>query len=278
MPVLAGRKTAAERFPGARNTLTVEAMTGDGKALQMGTSHDLGQNFAKAFDITYLDDQGATQLCWTTSWGVTTRMVGGLVMVHGDDKGLVIPPRLASTQVVVLVARDEGGTVEAAEQIVAELQAAGARVRLDAAVATSFGRRSVDWELKGIPVRVVVGPRDLAAGKVTVIRRDTGDEESLPSSAAAARVAELLDAIQASMLAAATARRDERTVEVTSVTDAVEAAKVGFAKVGWHLLRDGGEARLAQDALSVRCLQRADGTLPDSEDEPDLVAYVARSY
>src|SRR6187549_1044029 len=117
IPVLPGRKTADERFPGAINTLTVEGMMGDGKALQMGTSHDLGQNFAKVFDITYLDANGATQLCWTTSWGTSTRMVGGLIMAHGDDRGLVVPPRLAPIQVVVLLVRDEEGAGDAAASL-----------------------------------------------------------------------------------------------------------------------------------------------------------------
>ncbi len=278
IPVLAGRKTAAERFPGATNTLTVEAMMGDGKALQMGTSHDLGQNFAKVFDITYLDDQGDAQLCHTTSWGVTTRMVGGLIMAHGDDRGIVVPPRLAPIQAVVLLVRDEGGTGEVADRLAAELRAAGVRVRLDAQVATTFGRRAVDWELKGIPVRVLVGPRDLAEGRVGLVRRDTGEETTVPVDEVVATVPRLLEDIQAELLARAVRRRDERTVEASSLEEAVEGAKEGFARVPWDLVKDGGEARLAQDAVTVRCLLRPDGTLPSSEDEPDLVATVAKDY
>jgi prolyl-tRNA synthetase len=278
LPVLPGRKTAAERFPGAVNTLTCEGMMGDGKALQMGTSHDLGQNFARVFDISYLDDQGGTQLCHTTSWGVSTRMVGGLIMGHGDDAGLVVPPRLAPIQAVVLLVRAEDGAGEAAERLADELKGVGVRVRLDAQVATSFGRRAVDWELKGVPVRVLVGPRDLAGGNVTLVRRDTGEEATVPVAEAAAAVDRLLDDIQASMLAGAVRRRDERTVEAASIGEAVEAAKVGFARIPWALLADGGERLLAQDAITVRCLQRPDGTLPTSEDEPDIVATVARSY
>jgi prolyl-tRNA synthetase len=278
IPVIPGRKTAAERFPGAVNTLTVEAMMGDGKALQMGTSHDLGPNFAKVFDITYLDDQGDAQLCHTTSWGVTTRMVGGLIMAHGDDAGIVVPPRLAPIQAVVLLVRDEGGTAEVADRLAGELRAAGVRVRLDAHVATTFGRRTVDWELKGVPVRVLVGPRDLAEGKVGLVRRDTGEETTIPLDEVAGTVPRLLEDIQASLLAKAVRRRDERTVEATSIDEAVEGAKEGFARVPWDLLKDGGEARLAQDAVTVRCLLRQDGTLPASEDEPGLVATVARSY
>ena len=278
MPVLPGRKTVAERFPGAINTLTVEAMMGDGKALQMGTSHDLGQNFAKVFDITYLSDQGDTELCWTTSWGVSTRMVGGLIMAHGDDSGLVVPPALAPIQVVVLLVRDEDGAGATADALTQGLQAAGVRARLDAQVATTFGRRSTDWELKGVPVRIEVGPRDLAEGKVTLVRRDTGEKRTMSVDAVQGEVTALMAAIQDDLLAVATRRRDDRTVAATTMEDAVDAAQVGFATLPWDLVKDGGEARLAQDAISVRCLQTADGGLPASEDEPDLVAYVARSY
>jgi prolyl-tRNA synthetase len=278
IPVITGRKTAAERFPGAINTLACEAMMGDGKALQMGTSHDLGQNFAKVFDITYLDANGETQLCWTTSWGTSTRMVGGLIMAHGDDQGLVIPPRLAPIQVVVLLVRDEEGAGDAAASLAAELKAAGVRVRLDAQVATSFGRRATDWEIKGVPVRIEVGPRDMAEGQVTIIRRDTGEKRTVPVGEVEHRVTNLLELMQDELLAGATKRRDERTAEVSTIDEAVEAGKVGFARIPWDLVKDGGEARLAQDAITVRCLQTADGGLPASEDDPDLVAYVARSY
>jgi prolyl-tRNA synthetase len=278
IPVLTGRKTAAERFPGAINTLACEAMMGDGKALQMGTSHDLGQNFAKVFDITYLDARGDTQYCWTTSWGTSARMVGGLIMAHGDDDGLVIPPVLAPIQAVVLLVRDEDGAGDAAASLVAELKAAGVKVRLDAQVATSFGRRATNWEIKGVPVRIEVGPRDLAEGLVTIVRRDTGEKRTAPVAEVTHRVTNLLALIQADLLTSATQRRDDRTAEVTSIEDAIEAGKVGFAKIAWDLLKDGGEALLARDAITVRCLQTADGGLPASEDAPDLVAYVARSY
>ncbi|MDQ2649235.1 MAG: proline--tRNA ligase [Actinomycetota bacterium] len=278
LPVIPGRKTAGERFPGAVNTLTVEAMMGDGKALQMGTSHDLGPNFAKVFDISYLDDQGNKQLCHTTSWGVTTRMVGGLIMAHGDDAGLVVPPRLAPIQVVVLLVRDEDGAGDAAQQLVTELGAAGVRARLDAAVATSFGRRATDWELKGVPVRIEVGPRDLAEGLVTIVRRDTGEKRTSPLAEVEHRVTNLLAQVQDDLLAAATERREARTATVNSVDEALEAAKTGFARLPWELVRGEGEGRLGKEAVTVRCLNRPDGSLPLDEDEPGIVATVARSY
>jgi prolyl-tRNA synthetase len=278
VPVMVGMKTAGERFAGAINTMTCEGLMRDGKALQMATSHELGTNFAHAFDITYLDDAGSTQFCWTTSWGSSTRMVGGLIMAHGDDSGLVVPPRLAPVQAVVLLVKDGAGAGDKAAALADELRAAGVRVTLDDKVAQSFGRRSTDWELKGAPVRVEVGPRDLASGQATLVRRDTGEKRSVPVEGVRAGVEQLLEQIQGELLARATAERDGRTVEVGSLDEAAEAAQQGAARLPWSLVQGEGEARLAERAVTVRCLQRADGTLPDSEDEVDLVAVVARAY
>jgi prolyl-tRNA synthetase len=278
MPVLVGMKTEGERFAGAINTMTCEGMMRDGKALQMATSHELGTNFARAFDITYLDDQGATQHCWTTSWGSSTRMVGGLIMGHGDDRGLVVPPRLAPVQAVVLLVKDDDGAGDKAAALAAELRAAGVRVTLDDKVSQSFGRRATDWELKGVPVRVEVGPRDLASGQATLVRRDTGEKQAVPVEAVRDGVERLLAQIQDDLLARATADREARTVDVTTLDEAGEAAQEGYGRLPWDVVRGEGEARLAERAVTVRCLQRADGTLPQSEDETDLVAIVARAY
>ncbi len=278
IPVLVGEKTAAERFPGATRTLTCEAMMGDGKALQMGTSHELGQNFARAFDIGYLDDNGDEQLAWTTSWGVSTRMVGGLIMAHGDDRGLRLPPRLAPIQVVVLAARDGDGVVEAVTGVVEDLVARGVRASADLETDVSFGRRSTDWELKGVPVRVEVGPRDLASGELTVVRRDVATKVQRPLAAAAGEVESLLDEIQQNLLDEAVGRQRKRTVEVASVDEAAEAAASGFARIRWDVLGAEGERRLGSDAFTVRCLQREDGSLPDEDDDGPLWATVARAY
>jgi prolyl-tRNA synthetase len=278
MPVLVGRKTRQERFAGAINTLACEAMMGDGKALQMGTSHELGQNFARAFDITYQDKAGTQQMAWTTSWGTSTRMMGGLIMCHGDDNGLVVPPRLASTQVVVLVIRDEDGVVDAARTLTEELRAAGVRVRLDDRTDTSFGRRATDWELKGIPVRIEVGPRDLANGEVTVVRRDTGEKSQAAIAGLGATLPALLDQMQAAVLEGATRRLAERSADVVTIDEAREVAATGFARIPWATLGEAGETELARDAITVRCLQRPDGTVPDREDEPEVLAVVARAY
>src|SRR3954468_21871664 len=278
IPVLRGRKTAGERFAGAINTLTCEAMMGDGKALQMGTSHELGQNFARAFDIKYLADTGTQELCWTTSWGVSTRMVGGLIMCHGDDDGLRLPPAVAPHQVVVLLVKDDGAAGETARKLHEALLAAGGRSKLDDRVDTSFGRRAVDWELKGVPVRLEVGPRDLAEGNVGILRRDNRERELVPVDKAVAAAVAALDLVHASLFDEAMANREARTVDATSIDEAAEAAQEGFVRIPFAALGESGEAKLAESAITVRCIQRADGTVPDSEDEPDLVAFVARSY
>jgi prolyl-tRNA synthetase len=281
MPVVVGMKTARERFAGADHTFTCEAMMGDGKALQMGTSHELGQNFARVFGIEYLDDTGAQQTAWTTSWGVSTRMVGGLIMAHGDDDGLRIPPRLAPIQVVVLAVRDEGDVVARCGAVADELRDAGVRVQLDAKADVSMGRRATDWELKGVPVRLEVGPRDLAEGMATLVRRISAGEERKTQVALGdlfGAVTAELERQQKALLDEATALRESRTADVTTIDDAREAAATGFARIPWDVVRNDGEAELAQASVSVRCLRRADGSLPESDTETDLIAVVARSY
>ncbi len=279
VPVVTGRKTARERFAGATTTWTCEGMMGDGKALQMATSHELGQNFARAFDITFSDETGSLVHAWQTSWGASTRLMGALIMAHGDDAGLRLPPALAPVQAVVLVARAGDGAGEAAAALARDLRAAGVRAELDDRTDTSFGRRVVDWELKGVPVRVEVGPRDLAAGQVTVARRDTGAKEAVPVGGAVAAVTERLAQVHATLLGEAAAHRDRATVEAASLAEAVEAAQDGFAHLPAALLADGGEQRLHEAAVSVRCLRTPGGGLPPSGDDLDgLVAVVARAY
>jgi prolyl-tRNA synthetase len=278
IPVLPGRKTARERFAGATNSWTCEGLMGDGKALQMGTSHELGQNFARVFGTQYLTDTGAQEFVWQTSWGVSTRLIGALIMAHGDDAGLRLPPAVAPVQVVVLLVRGEDGAGDRAAALAAELKDAGHRVRLDDRVDVSFGRRAIDWELKGAPVRVEVGPRDLAEGNVTLVRRDTGSKDAVPVGETAARVAAALTAVQDGLLAEALALREARTTAVATMDEAREVAQTGFARVPWSAIGDEGEAALAGGGLSIRCLQREDGGLPLSPDEDGVVAYVARAY
>ena len=276
-PTYLGIKPASERFPGAVNSLTAEGVMRDGKALQMATTHELGQNFARAFDIYYQSEAGQAELCYTTSWGASTRLVGGLIMMHGDDDGLLVPPRLAPVQVVVVPVRDEPDVRDAADALVAELLAAGVRVEVDRGRG-SFGRRVTDWEIKGVPLRVEVGPRDLAQGLVTMVRRDTKESSSHALGALAAEVPALLDVIQRDLFARALAHRDERTSDVATIPEALEAAKDGFARLDWDVVAGAGEAALNEQAVSVRCLQRRDGTIPASDGEGDLVCLVAKSY
>jgi prolyl-tRNA synthetase len=279
IPVFTGRKTSRERFPGAINTLACEAMMRDGKALQMGTSHELGQNFAKVFGTQFTTESGGLEHVWQTSWGTSTRMMGGLIMAHGDDAGLRLPPRVAPVQAVVVLVKGEDGAAEAADALTAELRGAGVRVDLDARTDVSFGRRVVDWELKGVPVRIEVGPRDVAAGQVMLVRRDTATKEAAPIAGVGATVPGLLEAIQADLLAAARAQRDARTTRVESIPDAVAASAEGFAELPWRLLREpDGEAALREQGITVRCLRRPDGSLPDGEDEADTLALVAKAY
>lgn len=278
IPVVVGLKTTAERFAGATATYTLEAMTGDGKALQMGTSHELGQNFARAFEIEYLSAAGERQLAWTTSWGSSTRMVGGLIMCHGDDRGLRVPPHTAPVQALVMVVKAGDGVEEAARKVSAELCDAGVRVTLDDRSDVPFGRRAVDAELKGYPVRVEVGPRDLAASRVVVVRRFDGTKQPVPLGEVARSVRELLDADQQALYDEALRFREARTVDVMSLDGAAEAAATGWARLPWSEVGRAGEATLNAEGVTVRCLVRSDGSVPDSEDEPGLVAYVARSY
>jgi prolyl-tRNA synthetase len=276
VPVVVGLKTKRERFAGAINTMTCEALTRDGKALQMGTSHELGQNFARAFGIEFTSAEGTRELAWTTSWGSSTRMVGGLIMVHGDDAGLRIPPALAPTQVVVMAVKAE--VVDAVHKIAADLTDAGARVVVDDRADIPFGRRAVDWELKGVPLRVELGPRDLDGNVAILARRLSGGKAPVPLGELAAEVSRLLAGEQRAVLDAARGERDARIAEVSTVDDAAAAGAAAWAKLPWAVLGEAGEDKLAESGVTVRCLQRPDGSVPDSDTEDDLVAYVARSY
>lgn len=271
-PVL-GRKTPREKFAGAESTYTLEGLMRDGKALQMGTSHHLADNFAKAFDIQFTADDGERRFCHTTSWGVSTRVVGALIMNQGDDRGLRLPPRVAPVQCVVLAIREEA--LEESRRLVSALQDAGVRARLDDDVRASFGRRAVDWELKGVPVRVELGPRDIEAGQATVVRRDVGDKHTLPLSGLANVVRDMLGQIQESMLADSRARREASTTDVSSV-DEVDGP--GFFRIPWANLGEEGETALAARAYTVRCLVADNGGVPESDDEPNMIAYVAKAY
>jgi len=278
IPVFRGRKTEREKFAGAELSWSCEGVMRDGKALQMGTSHELGQNFARAFGIRFSDRDGQLRHVWQTSWGTSTRLLGAMIMVHGDDHGLRVPPRLAPTQVVVVVARAGEGVLEAATTAVAELERVGVRVELDDRVEVSAGRRIIDHELRGVPVRVELGPRDLAAGQAIVARRVRTEKEPHPLRSLAEQISRMLVDDQQELLAEATALRDERTRSARSIDEARELAADGLARLPWRVCGSDGEHRLAQAGVSVRCLVREDGKPVDDPDADGVDALVARAY
>jgi prolyl-tRNA synthetase len=240
IPVIPGRKSASERFAGADQTYSIEAMMGDGKALQSGTSHNLGQNFAKAFEIKYLDKTGVQQFCWTTSWGLSTRVVGAIIMVHGDDQGLVLPPKLAPYQVVIVpiskTDEERSQTIEAARRIKSTLEMANYRVKIDERDGFSPGFKFNDWEMRGVPLRIEIGPKDLAKNSVMLARRDRpGREGKSPASMddIAGMVGNMLNEIQAGMLAKALAFRESRTLEPKDYAEFKTAVETGFARSFW---------------------------------------------
>jgi prolyl-tRNA synthetase len=279
VPVIVGRKTVKERFAGAANTMTCEGIMRDGKALQMGTSHELGQRFSRAFNISYSSADGASELCWTTSWGASTRMLGGLIMCHGDDFGIVVPPALAPTQVVVVVVKESDGAVgRAAASLVDELKARGIRVRLDDNVSQSFGWRATEWDLQGVPIRIELGPRDLAENVAMLYRRDTREKDKVTLDSIVDEAQRLTGHIQTDMLDAATARRDAFITDCATLDEAREAAQTGVARLPWELVGVSGEQELATNGMTVRCLQQPDGSLPETDDDAGALAYVARAY
>jgi prolyl-tRNA synthetase len=278
MPVIGGIKTSAERFAGATNTITCEVMMRDGKALQMATSHEFGQNFARAFEIEFTNEDGSRETCWTTSWGSSTRMVGGLIMCHGDDAGLRLPPVVAPVQAIVIAVKDDPATLDAVARVETSLREAGLRVRVDGRTSIGLGRRLTEWELKGVPVRVEIGPRDLAEGNAMVARRDSQERRATPLAGLEGAVERLLDDIQASLAREATERVEQATQDVTDLDEALEAAQIGFARVPWSALGEEGERLLNREAVSVRCLQTRHGDVPANADDESLLAIVGRAY
>jgi prolyl-tRNA synthetase len=253
-------------------------MMRDGKALQLATSHELGQNFARAFDITYTDEDGAVQLCWTTSWGSSTRMVGGVIMTHGDDAGLRLPPKIAPVQVIIVIVKRDPDVTAAAETLERELAQTGLRVRIDDRTDLGLGRRLTDWELKGVPVRVEIGPRELAQGTVSIARRDGTDRESVTLGDAATAARDGVRLVHDALFVQATEALKAGTADVDDLDAAIEAARSGFARLPWAACGPEGERRLNSAGLSVRCLTTADGSVPATADAGDLYAIVARAY
>lgn len=289
VPVIKGEKSELERFAGADRTYTIEAMMGDGKALQSGTSHNLGQNFAKAFDIKYLDPHNRLQFCWTTSWGLSTRFIGAIVMTHGDDLGLVMPPRLAPYQVVIIPIyrkeEEKAAVMEAVGRLEWELRANGIRVKTDLRDHLTPGYKFNDWELRGVPVRLEIGPRDVAQNSVALARRDMPGKEGkqfVSQDNLGQRVKQLLDEIHHALLAKATRFREEKTRNVTRYEEFQEAIGQGFAR-GWWAGSNEDEARIKEETkATIRCfpLEQLEGSgICFYTGKPaNRVAIFARSY
>ena len=259
VPVIQGVKSETERFAGALDTYTIEAMMQDGKALQSGTSHFLGQNFAKAFDVKFLDKNNNLDYVWATSWGVSTRLMGALIMTHSDDNGLVLPPKLAPIQVVIIPiykGDDQLAVIsEKANSIVANLRAKGISVKYDDADNKRPGFKFADYELKGVPVRLVMGARDLENGTVEVMRRDTLEKETLPLDGIEAHIEQLLQDIQKNIFEKAKAYRDSRIQKV----DSYEEFKQKIEEGGFFLCHWDGtaetEARIKEETkATIRCV------------------------
>jgi prolyl-tRNA synthetase len=238
MPVVDGQKSESEKFAGASRTYSIEALMGDGRALQAGTSHNLGQNFAKAFDIQFQGRDKTLQHVWTTSWGVSTRLIGGVIMTHGDDSGLILPPRVAPYQ-VVMVPIPRGNWLETvlprAREIRDELVRRGVRVMLDDREAYTPGWKFAEWELRGVPLRLEIGPKDIEKSQVVLARRDTREKMFSPMEGLADRVVALLDEIQQALYKRALEYRESHTTRVTSFEEfkAVMEGRPGFVIAGW---------------------------------------------
>ena len=259
LPVIVGHKSPGERFAGALDTMTIEAMMQDGKALQAGTSHFLGQNFAKSFDVQFTDKDGSQQYVWATSWGVSTRLMGALIMAHGDDNGLVLPPALAPIQVVMVpiykTPEERSAILEKMDQVRKDLVAKGHSVKIDDRDNLRPGFKFAEWELKGVPVRLAIGPRDLEGGTVEVHRRDTLEKIVEPLEGLDERIIGLLEDIQKNIYAKALAFRDSNIRKVDSWEDfKVEIEKGGFLLCHWDGTAET-EAKIQEETkATIRCI------------------------
>jgi prolyl-tRNA synthetase len=261
IPVIPGKKSDAEKFAGADTTYSIEAMMGDGKALQSGTSHFLGQNFAQAFEVRYLDQNGQLQHCWTTSWGLSTRVIGAIIMVHGDDQGLVLPPKLAPYQVVIVpifkTDEEKAAVLDAARKLKAELVKADVRVTLDEREGFSPGWKFNDWEMRGVPVRVELGPKDVAKQSAVLARRDRPGRQgkvSAPLADLPQTIQTLLVEIQQALHDKALAFRNANTHEAKTYDELKKAVETGFALSHWCGSADC-EAKIKEETrATMRCI------------------------
>lgn len=287
VPVLQGVKSESEKFAGALDTYTIEAMMQDGKALQSGTSHFLGQNFAKSFDVTFLNKENKAEYVWATSWGVSTRLIGALIMTHSDDNGLVLPPKLAPIQVVIIpIAKGEeqlSAITEKLQTVISKLRESGISVKFDDSDNKRPGFKFADYELKGVPVRLVMGGRDLESNTVEIMRRDTLEKETVSLDGIAEHIIQLLDQIQDNIFEKARKYRDERVYECENYEEFKEKVKEGgFFLCHWDGTAET-EAKIKEDTqATIRCVpfayEQTEGVDMVSGKPSKYRVIIARSY
>jgi prolyl-tRNA synthetase len=260
LPVIKGRKTPTERFAGALETYCIEALMQDGKALQAGTSHFLGQNFAKAFDVKYLTKENKQEFVWATSWGVSTRLIGALVMAHSDDEGLVLPPRIAPLQVVIVPIykgpEQKALVDEKVNVIIASLKSSGVTVKYDDSENQRPGWKFAEYELKGVPVRIAIGQKDIENGVVEIARRDTKEKKSVPAEGVSDYIINLLEEIQQNLYNRALAHRDNHITEVNSWDEfkSMLTEKGGFISAHWDGTAETEEKIKEETKATIRCI------------------------
>jgi prolyl-tRNA synthetase len=289
VPVIQGVKSQTEKFAGANMSTTIEAMMGDTRALQSGTSHFLGQNFAKAFDIQYLDVNNTLQYAWTTSWGLSTRFVGAIIMTHGDDQGLILPPRLAPIQAVIVPIfksdAESSAVMEVVNKVAGELKSAGIRIKVDDRTEVTPGFKFNDWEMRGVPLRIEIGPKDVEKGSVALARRDRPGREGksfVPQTNLEGSVSEMLVDIQKSLLDRATEFRDSHIYEPKDYAELTEVVKNGWAYAYW-CESPQCEARVKEDTrATTRCIpldqEDSSGKCIVCGKEAKRKVYFARAY
>ncbi len=289
VPVIQGVKSESEKFAGAVQSTTIEAMMGDRRALQAGTSHFMGQNFAKAFDIQFLDWNNQLQNAWTTSWGLSWRVIGAMIMTHGDNQGLVLPPKLAPFQLVIVpIYRDDAeksAVLPVVERVSSELKVAGCRIRVDDREEVTPGFKFNDWEMRGVPLRIEIGPKDVQKNSVALARRDIpgkAGKSFISQEGLADQVVQMLDTIQQSMLDKATTFRDSHIHEPANYAELTEIVKDGWAYTRWCGDADC-EAKVKEDSkATIRCLPleqpEADGVCIQCGNPATSWAYFARAY
>lgn len=256
LPGYAGRKSESEKFAGADITLTYESLMPGGKALQSSTSHDLGQNFSKPFNISFLNNEGQREFVWQTSWGLSTRSIGGMIMAHGDDGGLRLPPRLAPIQVIILPVGNEAKIIDFSRKLVDKLKESGIRAELDDGENETLGSKINNWELKGVPIRIEIGPKELEEKNITAVRRDNGKKQSLKQGGLAEQIKNLLDDIQNNLYKEAKKFLEANTKEVNNYEEfkKLMAENRGFILAFWCETPDCEEKIKAETKTTTRCL------------------------